>query len=56
MAALASGNKNLSGGVEGSDDWKNSLKAPVRDERFKTEDVTRTKGNDFEDFFLASND
>eukprot|EP00924_Labyrinthula_sp_SR-Ha-C_P005830 maker-scaffold_14-snap-gene-6.53-mRNA-1 protein AED:0.01 eAED:0.01 QI:78/1/1/1/0/0/3/360/406 len=25
---------------------------PLNDKRFKTEDVTKTKGNDFEDFFL----
>ncbi|GMH46220.1 hypothetical protein TrRE_jg10648 [Triparma retinervis] len=34
------------------DNWKDGLVAPVKDERFKTEDVTRTKGREFEDFFL----
>jgi len=32
--------------------WKNQLNLPARDERIKTEDVTNTKGNDFEDYFL----
>jgi ATP-dependent RNA helicase DDX6/DHH1 len=47
MASLASATTNQQQG-----DWKASLKAPARDGRFKTEDVTKTKGNDFEDFFL----
>ena len=47
MASLASDTTNQQQG-----DWKASLKAPARDDRFKTEDVTKTKGNDFEDFFL----
>mmetsp|Transcript_8323 Transcript_8323/g.16583 ORF Transcript_8323/g.16583 Transcript_8323/m.16583 type:complete len:533 (+) Transcript_8323:1012-2610(+) len=34
------------------DDWRAGLKAPPKDTRFKTEDVTKTKGNDFEDYFL----
>ncbi|CAL5221549.1 g3762 [Coccomyxa viridis] len=33
-------------------DWKNSLKLPPRDPRQRTEDVTKTKGNDFEDYLL----
>jgi superfamily II DNA/RNA helicase len=33
-------------------DWKKKLSKPEKDERFKTEDVTKTKGNDFEDFYL----
>jgi ATP-dependent RNA helicase DDX6/DHH1 len=32
--------------------WKEGLKAPVKDNRFKTEDVTKTKGVEFEDFYL----
>lgn len=35
-----------------SSSWKDELAAPQKDLRFKTEDVTRTKGNEFEDFFL----
>lgn len=32
--------------------WKSQLKVPARDTRFKTSDVTDTKGNEFEDFCL----
>ncbi|XP_074558629.1 DEAD-box ATP-dependent RNA helicase 6-like [Curcuma longa] len=35
-----------------SQDWKAQLKIPPRDTRYKTEDVTATKGNEFEDYFL----
>mmetsp|Transcript_13761 Transcript_13761/g.50103 ORF Transcript_13761/g.50103 Transcript_13761/m.50103 type:complete len:415 (+) Transcript_13761:351-1595(+) len=38
--------------VNSSQDWKTQLQLPARDERVKTEDVTNTKGNDFEDYFL----
>jgi len=34
------------------DNWKDKVKRPERDLRPKTEDVTNTKGNDFEDFGL----
>lgn len=33
-------------------DWKAKLKLPPKDTRVKTEDVTATKGNDFEDYSL----
>jgi ATP-dependent RNA helicase DDX6/DHH1 len=33
-------------------EWKAAIRLPPKDNRFKTEDVTATKGNDFEDFFL----
>jgi ATP-dependent RNA helicase DDX6/DHH1 len=33
-------------------DWKSSLQVPPKDPRMKTEDVTLTKGNDFEDYYL----
>ncbi|KAK4382107.1 DEAD-box ATP-dependent RNA helicase 6 [Sesamum angolense] len=36
----------------GSQDWKARLKLPPADTRYKTEDVTATKGNEFEDYFL----
>ncbi|KAL9234460.1 hypothetical protein vseg_009331 [Gypsophila vaccaria] len=35
-----------------SQDWKAKLKLPPQDTRYKTEDVTATKGNEFEDYFL----
>mmetsp|Transcript_1753 Transcript_1753/g.2689 ORF Transcript_1753/g.2689 Transcript_1753/m.2689 type:complete len:420 (-) Transcript_1753:166-1425(-) len=34
------------------EDWKSKLKLPPKDDRVKTEDVTATKGNDFEDYAL----
>jgi len=34
------------------DDWKSQLQRPRVDNRVKTADVTATKGNDFEDYFL----
>ncbi|KAH6623253.1 P-loop containing nucleoside triphosphate hydrolase protein [Chaetomium tenue] len=36
----------------GSDDWKLNLRLPAKDTRQQTEDVTNTKGLDFEDFGL----
>mmetsp|Transcript_10793 Transcript_10793/g.21125 ORF Transcript_10793/g.21125 Transcript_10793/m.21125 type:complete len:410 (-) Transcript_10793:3258-4487(-) len=33
-------------------DWKKNLKRPAADTRYRTEDVTATKGNDWEDFCL----
>jgi ATP-dependent RNA helicase DDX6/DHH1 len=36
----------------GDDDWKANVNRPPADNRVKTEDVTKTKGNDFEDYFL----
>lgn len=35
-----------------SQDWKAKLKIPAADTRYRTEDVTATKGNEFEDYFL----
>ncbi|EER00047.1 RNA helicase, putative [Perkinsus marinus ATCC 50983] len=35
-----------------SDDWKSKIERPTADTRVKTTDVTATKGNDFEDYFL----
>lgn len=33
-------------------DWKKELNVPAPDARVKTEDVTATKGNEFEDYYL----
>ncbi|MCO5551510.1 hypothetical protein L7F22_005014 [Adiantum nelumboides] len=33
-------------------DWKSQMRLPPPDTRYKTEDVTATKGNEFEDYFL----
>lgn len=35
-----------------SEDWKDSLALPKKDLRPQTDDVTATKGNEFEDYFL----
>jgi ATP-dependent RNA helicase DDX6/DHH1 len=34
------------------EDWKEHARRPQRDTRVKTEDVTATKGNEFEDYYL----
>lgn len=39
-------------GAAPSEDWKSQLALPPKDSRYKTEDVTATKGNSFEDYFL----
>lgn len=38
--------------VPDHDSWKASLKAPTKDRRIQTSDVTATKGNEFEDYHL----
>ncbi|CAG8482099.1 19238_t:CDS:2 [Dentiscutata erythropus] len=35
-----------------NDSWKKNLRLPPKDNRPQTEDVTNTKGNEFEDYFL----
>jgi ATP-dependent RNA helicase DDX6/DHH1 len=45
-------NSNGKSIVQGTGTYKDGLQAPVKDERYKTEDVTDTKGREFEDFFL----
>ncbi|KAJ2667255.1 DExD/H-box ATP-dependent RNA helicase dhh1 [Coemansia sp. RSA 1199] len=35
-----------------ADEWKKSLNLPTKDARPQTEDVTATKGNEFEDYYL----
>ena len=37
---------------DSGEDWKNALTAPQKDNRIKTEDVTATKGHEFENYFL----
>ncbi|EED94951.1 atp-dependent RNA DEAD/DEAH box helicase [Thalassiosira pseudonana CCMP1335] len=49
MTSVQSANKET---VTGTGTYKDGLTAPKKDERYKTEDVTQTKGRDFEDFFL----
>jgi ATP-dependent RNA helicase DDX6/DHH1 len=38
--------------VSGTGTYRDGLVAPAQDTRYKTEDVTDTKGREFEDFFL----
>ena len=45
-------NDNSNGTISGTGSYKDGLIAPKKDERYMTEDVTQTKGRDFEDFFL----
>ncbi|KAJ2132723.1 DExD/H-box ATP-dependent RNA helicase dhh1, partial [Coemansia sp. RSA 678] len=35
-----------------ADEWKKALNLPTKDARPQTEDVTATKGNEFEDYYL----
>eukprot|EP00630_Chrysocystis_fragilis_P006415 CAMPEP_0197399110 /NCGR_PEP_ID=MMETSP1165-20131217/14590_1 /TAXON_ID=284809 /ORGANISM="Chrysocystis fragilis, Strain CCMP3189" /LENGTH=418 /DNA_ID=CAMNT_0042925097 /DNA_START=215 /DNA_END=1471 /DNA_ORIENTATION=+ len=46
--------ENGHGTVADDDDeaWKSELNLPEADERYKTEDVTLTRGQEFEDYFL----
>jgi ATP-dependent RNA helicase DDX6/DHH1 len=39
-------------GANDDQGWKSKLKLPAKDNRFKTSDVTDTKGNEFEDYCL----
>ena len=38
--------------VEGTGTYRDGLIAPAKDQRYQTEDVTDTKGRDWDDFFL----
>lgn len=42
-------NKNV---IQGTGTFRDGLNEPTKDMRYKTEDVTDTKGRDFEDFYL----
>lgn len=52
MASIQPSNGGDKKVVEGTGTYKDGLVAPTKDNRYKTEDVTDTKGRDFEDFFL----
>jgi hypothetical protein len=45
-------NGGSNGVVAGTGTFRDGLTAPKKDTRYKTEDVTDTKGREFEDFFL----
>jgi len=49
MSTTSTGNSKSNNDNE---DWKSQLNIPERDTRQQTEDVTSTKGNDFEDYYL----
>ena len=52
-SAPANGNANDSKNtIEGTGTYRDGLVAPKKDERYQTEDVTDTKGRDWDDFFL----
>ncbi|CAO1602712.1 DExD/H-box ATP-dependent RNA helicase dhh1 [Xanthoria calcicola] len=52
-SALADRLNNTSlGDSTGDTDWKDKLKVPVKDARPQTEDVTKTKGLEFEEFLI----
>lgn len=38
--------------ISGTGTYRDGLIQPTQDDRYKTEDVTQTKGREFEDFFL----
>jgi hypothetical protein len=38
--------------IQGTDTYRDGLVAPQQDTRYKTEDVTDTKGREWDDFFL----
>lgn len=44
--------KNNDHTVQGTGTFRDGLVAPKKDGRYKTEDVTDTKGRDWDDFFL----
>lgn len=44
--------QKVAAGHENDPEWKTKLALPPKDTRIRTEDVTATKGNDFEDYFL----
>jgi len=47
-----SGNQALQDENTQDGDWRSGLQKPQRDNRYRTEDVTKTRGCEFEDYFL----
>ncbi|KAA8909245.1 hypothetical protein TRICI_004557 [Trichomonascus ciferrii] len=50
--ALSNQLENTSISSDSTQDWKSELNLPKKDSRPQTDDVTKTKGNGFEDFYL----
>mmetsp|Transcript_22486 Transcript_22486/g.69644 ORF Transcript_22486/g.69644 Transcript_22486/m.69644 type:complete len:422 (-) Transcript_22486:2295-3560(-) len=51
MLAVQQASASARGG-EQTDDWMAQVRRPPRDQRYQTEDVTATKGQEFSDYFL----
>ena len=52
MASLTTSSHALQPPTEDDEAWRNNLKLPAKDTRYQTEDVTLTRGQEFEDYFL----
>lgn len=52
VAASAATTTSNDDRISGTGTYRDGLLAPAKDERYQTEDVTQTKGREFEDFFL----
>lgn len=54
MASTAANGSNGSSKevIQGTGTYKDGLVAPAKDSRYRTEDVTDTKGREWDDFFL----
>ena len=52
IAPANGGAKNSKNIIDGTGTYRDGLIAPKKDERYQTEDVTDTKGRDWDDFFL----
>ncbi|KAG9221596.1 hypothetical protein CCMSSC00406_0007235 [Pleurotus cornucopiae] len=52
MAQTATSSSSYVSPANANDNWKATLRPPPRDSRPQTEDVTATKGTEFEDMFL----
>ncbi|CAM9531721.1 unnamed protein product [Chrysoparadoxa australica] len=52
MSSFASNSQAPPASSGENEDWRDGLQRPKTDDRYRTDDVTQTKGNDFEDYFL----
>jgi hypothetical protein len=50
-ASTETTNNSINNVIQGTGTYRDGLLAPAKDTRYRTEDVTDTKGRDFEDFF-----
>lgn len=49
---VSNGSESVKNVIQGTGTYKDGLVAPKQDQRYRTEDVTDTKGRDWDDFFL----